>query len=579
MGPFVADAVAALPAGILAAMGLVTLLMGRRVKSHSVPGLLCAIALLLAAATLGWQELGRDVPREQTALSAAAVPGANLTAGAGTFAPRRLFIDDRLARSAVWLALGLGLLSAATAADRGNRRAGHRFAILLFCLSGVLLAAIANNFVFAVIAMELASLPATLLLLIEQDVPNARSAAARSLALNLFALAAIVGGAVLIRLLSGTTNLDELRTALPYTVVSGHARTLKVSSAIVGEIGCVLLLAGLGIHLLAAPFQLASAEIFDGSHFWGVGLTAIFPRGAALLLMIRLLVEGPPRLQGSVQTLFTAVGFLTILIGSLLAISQTRIRRLLAYLVVFQSGLLLVSLAAACCERTRPAATPWLEFSLPGGIGSACWCFVIDSLALIGLLALFAWRETSDGPLYDVEYAAHAFHGYSLSSAAVCVLTACLAGVPPFGSFWPRLAILRSTLSISVPAEHGFLPHQNVDYVVVAFAAAIGLILLAAIALGFIKRVLLDDSDFPSIRVVGSTGVQSNMTARMTVAVGLLIALFVGALGGFPGPTSRVVTWGTAEERSVSSTRADQTGTEPSGKKAVRRRGRVLDDD
>ena len=91
--------------------------------------------------------------------------------------------------------------------------------------------------------------------------------------------------------------------------------------------------------------------------------------------MVRVLIDGPPRLQGTVQTVLTAVGFLSLLIGSLLVLSQIGLRRLLAFLIVFQSGLILTALAAGSAERARPTAASWLDGQTPGGVGSACLCF------------------------------------------------------------------------------------------------------------------------------------------------------------------------------------------------------------
>jgi NADH-quinone oxidoreductase subunit N len=475
-------------------------------------------------------------------------------------------IEDPLSRIATWLALGLGLLAAIAAGDGSTPRAWHRFAVLLLSLSGVLLAAIANELAVVVIAMELASLPATVLLFVERDAPDARAAAIRSLALNLFALAMLVAGAVLIGLMAGTTNLEDLRTPLPHVAAARHLRVLKAASPVAGQVGCVFLLAGLGVHFLAAPFQLAAAEIFEGAKAWGIGLTALLPRGAALLLMVRVLVHGPPRLQGTVQTLFTAVGFLTILIGGLLIVSQTRIRRLLAFTVVLQSGLILGALAAGCSEVARPAATPWLDTATPGGVGSACLCFALDSLALIGLLAFLGSRERSDRPLDDVTQVAAAVRGNGVAAAAVCVLVAGLAGVPPFAGFWPRVAILRAMLSISVPAENGFLPHQNVDYVVVAIAAAAGLILVAAVAAGLVKRVLLEDLDAPRVVVLREDRRgPANLRERGAVAVGLLAALAVVFFGIFPGPVTRVAARATANESAIAQASAERTGSSPEG--------------
>jgi NADH:ubiquinone oxidoreductase subunit 2 (subunit N) len=576
----VADAVAAFRAGILAAMGVVILLAGRAGQADVLSGVLCGAALVLAAGTLGFSELRT---RDGVAPSSAGnqtVASPEMIAKSSTAASRPFAIEDRLSRSATWLALLLGLLAAVATVDGGSSHVCRRLAILLLSLSGVLLAAVANDLVLAVMAMELASLPATVLLFVERDAPHARTAALRSLALNIFALAMLVAGAALIALVSGTTNLEDLRSALPHAATVQHVRTLRVESPIAAAIGCVLLLAGFGVHFLAAPFQLAAAEIFDGAKAWGVGLTALFPRGAALLLLIRVLVNGPPRLQGTAQTLFTAVGFLTMLIGGLLVVSQSRIRRLLAFMVVFQSGLILAALAAGCSERARPAATPWLGTELPGGVGSACLCFALDALALVGLLALIGLRERTDRPLDEVEQLVDAVRGDRVRAGALCVLAASLAGLPPFAGFWPRLAILRSMLSISVPAENGFLPHQNVDYVVVAIAAAGGLIVLAAVVLGLVKKVLLDDLDAPRVEILrGDRSSRANASEKGVLAVGQLAALAVVLLGIFPGPATRAAARGTADEYAVNAASADQGASLPAGRKAVRRRGQAPDED
>lgn len=577
MGQLVADAVAALPAGILATIAILTLLAGRVWKSDSLPPALCGIALALAAAAMGFAKMAPAElsPNELTGRESTALPAEIANSSAAS--ARHYLIDDRLSRSAAWLALGLGFLAALTACDCQCSPAGRRFAILLFSVAGVLLAASANNLFVVVLAMELAALPATVLLFVEGEPRYARAAAMRSLALNIFAFAALLAGALLIGSLVGSSNLEDLRALVPHALAPRPVRLMTTASPITGAIGCVLLLAGFGVHFLAAPFQLAAGEILDGATFWGIGLTALFPRGAALLLMIRVLVQGQPRLEGTAQTLFTAVGFLTLLIGGLLAFAQTRIRRLLAFTLVFESGLILAALAAACCERVRPAATPWLGTETPGGVGAACLCFAIDSLALVGLLALVASRWRSNRPMDDVEQVAAALRGNKLIAAAVSILTASLAGVPPFAGFWPRVAILQSTLSISVPAENGFLPHQNVDYVIVVLAAGGGLILLAVVSFGFFKRVLLDDWVTPHVEILQpGRSASAAASTRLAVAVGLLASLTIVALGIVSRPAVRLAARETADERVLSQTSVDESFS-PRTKNAIRRRSQQQD--
>src|SRR5579872_2700721 len=139
---------------------------------------------------------------------------------------RPWLVDDRLSQSALWFALGLGLLLAATANNGEMRGASRRLAVLLLSLAGVCLTAVANDLFLAVAAIELATLPATLLLFLERDTPNARSAAARSLALNLLALVTLLAAAFLVRATFGTTNFAEHGAVLPRAEPSRHTRTV-----------------------------------------------------------------------------------------------------------------------------------------------------------------------------------------------------------------------------------------------------------------------------------------------------------------------------------------------------------------
>jgi NADH-quinone oxidoreductase subunit N len=567
----------AFPAVLLGSLGLAIFVVARFSKSDVLCAGLCAVGLVAVGAAFGWKQVQAGSP---VALQVSSTQSASDGGAAGQRnANRPSLVDDRLAQSASWLALALGLLLAMTANDGETDRASRRFGVLLLSLAGVCLAAVANDLFWAIIAIELATLPATLLLFIERDAPDARAAATRSLALNLLALVTLVAGAFLVLSTFGTTNFEELGAALPQAEATRHTRAVAVASSTAGEICCVLLLSGLGVHLLAAPFQLAAGEIFEGAKFWGVGLTALFPRGAALLLMIRVLVQGPPRLHGTAQTLLTAVGFLTILVGALLAVWQVRIRRLLAFFIVFQSGLILLSLAGACCERARLIAAPWLTLDVLGGVGAACFCFAVDSLALVGFLALVTSRQRSRQHIDEFQQVTEAVRDNKATAITACVLLLSLAGVPPFAGYWPRVAILRSILSISFPAERGFLPHQNVNYVVVAMVAGAGLILLTTVSLAFVKKILLDEIEISHVEVLLERVGSASTRRKRAAAIGQIAALAVVVLGLFPGPAARTVARGAADEQVIRQTSADRAHPSTAGKSGSRRNRAVDDDD
>jgi formate hydrogenlyase subunit 3/multisubunit Na+/H+ antiporter MnhD subunit len=185
-------------------------------------------------------------------------------------------------------------------------------------------------------------------------------------------------------------------------------------------------------------------------------------------------------------------------------------------------------------------------------------CFALDSIALVGFMALLASRERADQPIVDVGPLADDLRDYGVRGLALCILAASLAGMPPFAGFWARIAILQSTLSISVPAANGFLPHQNVDYVVVSLAIAGGLILLAPIVLALVKKMVLDDVDVPRVEVIQpDQKVPSSRRETTATVIGMLAALAVIAGGIFPKPVFYAAALGTSEERAFSQSSAD----------------------
>ena len=237
---------------------------------------------------------GSPATASSTYQAIAAVPptgeGSRTTGG-------RYLIEDRLSHTALWVTLGFAVMLAVAACDGGSPRIGHRFAILALSLAGVVSAVLANDLILAVFAMELAALPATVLLFVERDMPNSRAAALRSLSLNLFALAMLVAGAAMIGLLSGTTNLGELRSAIPPALVSrrvtlhGHiaARRRDRLCPDSRRLGCPSVCRPLPARVRRnLRWHQTVGNLADG---------IVAARRHALLLLVRLLVQGPLHFQ------------------------------------------------------------------------------------------------------------------------------------------------------------------------------------------------------------------------------------------------------------------------------------------
>lgn len=506
-----------IPAGILAVIGLGILVANRISKLDRPAKWLCWAALVLAAIALSAS------PRELTTEPAA--PS---------------LLGDGLFRASTWLALAFGLLLSICAADGNGVQRAQRYGLLLLSLSGVVLAGGANDLIVAVIAIELAALPAVVLLFVERDGVGARLTWIQSGALHAVALATFIAGMAMVAGTASTTNLTRLG-GMTHAVVLSHARLPGPQSAISTDVGCVFLVAGLGVHFLLFPFQLAVAEIFDGAKFWTVNLMALLPRGAAFLLMIRIFVNGAPQYATVAQTAFIAVGIVSILIGSVVALSQTRFRRLLAFALAVEGGVIIGAMAAACAEAKLPVAAPWLGAQTPGALGAACLCFVFDSLAVVGLLAILGSLGQLDHLLDEIEDVSKRIRGDRVAAISVCILLFSFAGLPPFAGYWGRVAIFRSLLSVSVPSENDFLPHQNISYVAFSLIAAAGSIAIAVVCASVARKLMLADRqvsrhDLSAVPPVTPT----REPRRASCWVGLFAAGALVIAGFAPGSCLRV---------------------------------------
>ncbi len=239
---------------------------------------MCWLALLAAAATL--------------ALARPAVPSDPFVRSAVSAVS-----FDALSRGTAWMALLLGAMTTFLAAIGSSDKRAARQAVVLLSLAGLLLTCVANDFVLLIVGVPGSVLAICIAQLRDAETDDEWAAAVLGLALNLLGALCLVAVALLVGALAGTTNFGELH-ALPLHGVdaTGHIVTRGPRSLpLAGEIGFVLLLAGLGIPFLAAPFQLGAAEIFEGMSPARLGALAVLPRCAVLVGMIRIFVEGMTR--------------------------------------------------------------------------------------------------------------------------------------------------------------------------------------------------------------------------------------------------------------------------------------------
>jgi NADH-quinone oxidoreductase subunit N len=504
----VPHSIAILPASIVALAGVAILLLGRVSRIPRLCAGLSWLALLAAAASLA---LARPEPPPE--------PPARVSVKAVTL--------DSLSAGTAWMALVLGAACVALTSLGSNQRVGNRLGVVMLSLAGVLLACVANDFLLVILAVPVSMLSIGAGQFFEAETAEERFAAIQMLVMDVLGAVCLVAGALLVSWLAGTTNLTELQALPAHTgaatdqLATRGARTLPLA----GEVGAVLLLAGFGIPLLAAPFQLAAAEIFEGSTSWSVALTAVLPRCAVLVAMIRVFVESMPRYLSTTQTALTAISLVTLLIGGSLAYWQTSLRRLIALVMMVQAGVILLALAASCSEAARPDAVRWISLQIPGGAGAAWLLFAVDSLAVLGLMVILSGLERAEGRVDELAEVPRLLRNDRTTATAMAFLLFTLAGVPPLPGFWTRVAVLRSILSVSFPPENDFLPHQNTGYVLFALLTVGALIAVAAPCVIAAVRLLITDGVLEAAETQPPPGDRPRSRSRFAIAIAAVVVV------------------------------------------------------
>lgn len=340
-----------------------------------------------------------------------------------------LFVTDTFAAMMQVMVL-LGAATALIMAPRYAVREGlNRFEypmLVLFSTVGMLVMITANDFITLYVGLELQSLPLYVLAAIQRD--NVRSTEA---GLKYFILGALSSGMLLygVSLLygyAGSTNFDLLSAAL-----SGDG---QLQAGVI--VGMVLVLSGLAFKISAVPFHMWAPDVYHGAPTSITAFFAIVPKIAALALLLRV-VHGPfEHMIDQWRQVVIALSVASMALGSIAAIAQTNIKRMLAYSSIGHVGFILLGLAAASSE----------------GIKAIIIYAVLYMLMTAGAFAVVLMMKRKDEMVENISDLAGLARSQPLLAAAMTILLFSMAGIPPLAGFFSKLFIFQAVIDAQLYA-------------------------------------------------------------------------------------------------------------------------------
>jgi NADH-quinone oxidoreductase subunit N len=321
-----------------------------------------------------------------------------------------------------------GLIAIAIAYDYLNRmkiQRGEYYSLLLFSVAGMMLMASAADLIMFFLALELLSIP--LYILSGFAVPRSDS---EESALKYFILGAFSSGFVLYgtALIYGGTQFTDLRGIID-VIQSGSAQMGLVT------IGAGLLLVGFGFKVAAVPFHMWTPDVYQGAPSPVTGFMSIGAKAAGFAALIRVFTLAFPSISPVMAPLFATLAALTMLVGNIAAVSQSNIKRLLAYSSIAHAGYILMALV--------PYGNPAIAAN---ATASALVYLVVYGITSLGAWAVISAVEKLDGQDLGVRDYSGLGKRHPWLAAAMTVFMLSFTGVPPLIGFWGKFFLFRTAI-------------------------------------------------------------------------------------------------------------------------------------
>jgi NADH-quinone oxidoreductase subunit N len=333
------------------------------------------------------------------------------------------------------LFLGTGLLSVALAygyLKRMGLERGEFYTLLMFSVCGMLLMAHAADLIVIFLALELLSIPLYVLAAFARPRADSEEAGLKYFLLGAFATGFVVYGITLVYGATGTTSLA--------TIVERLSLAPAALSPVLLTIGAALILVGFSFKVAAVPFHMWTPDVYQGAPTPVTAFMAVGAKAAGFAALMRIFVLAFPSLGADLTPVLWALAALTMLVGNIIAIAQTNIKRMLAYSSIAHAGYILMALVAF----GNPAVAG-------DAVASALFYLVAYAVTSFGAWSVVMALEKPDARGLEINDFAGLGRRKPLLAAAMTVFMLSFTGMPPTLGLVGKFFLFRTAI------EGGFI--------------------------------------------------------------------------------------------------------------------------
>ncbi len=373
---------------------------------------------------------------------------------------------------------------------------GEYYVMGLFAVLGMLVMISAHSYLTIYLGLELLSLSLYAMVAFNRD-----SSVSAEAAMKYFVLGAIASG----MLLYGMSMIYGVTGSIDIAEVASFIAAMEEPSVVL-TFGVVFLIVGIAFKLGAVPFHMWIPDVYQGAPTSVTLFIGSAPKIAAFAMMMRLLVDSAESLHVHWQDMLIILAALSIIIGNVVAIAQTNIKRMLGYSTIAHVGFLILGILSG----TEEGYAASMFYAI---------VYAITTAAGFGMVILLSRAGFDADNISD-------FKGLNKRSPwfafMVLMIMMSMAGVPPFVGFWAKLAVLQAVV--------------NVEIVWLAVLAVLLSVVGAFYYLRIVKYTYFDDVEEEAPAITAPMDMQVALSANtlLIIALGIypssLMALCVASI-------------------------------------------------
>ncbi len=288
---------------------------------------------------------------------------------------------------------------------------GEYYALTLFAICGMMMMAAATDLLVIFIALEILSLAVYVLTGIRRQSAAGAEAAFKYFLLGGFSSAFFLYGVAFAYALSGSTRIDEIGTALS-AQATGAPNTLALLA--VG-----LMAVGFAFKVSAVPFHMWTPDAYEGAPTIVTAFMSTGVKAAAFAAFARVFLSSLEPLQAQWIPVLSAIAALTMIVGTVVGVVQTNVKRMLAYSSIAHAGYLLLGIVSA-----NSAGKAAILFYL--------LAYAVSNIGALGIVALLGTAENQHDELRDF---AGLWRSRPALAGLMTIFLLSLGGIPPTAGF------------------------------------------------------------------------------------------------------------------------------------------------